>query len=46
MRRAEDAWREVLRTQTLADLVGLVAERTDKRAIARAVAWLEEHVRG
>ena len=45
MRRAEDAWREVLRGQTLADLAGLVAERTQRRAITRAVAWLEEHVR-
>jgi Rrf2 family protein len=46
MRRAEHAWREVLRGQTLADLAGLVAERTDPRAVARAVPWLEQHLRG
>ena len=38
MLRAEHAWREVLRGQTLADLAALVAERTDPRA-------LEQHIR-
>jgi Rrf2 family protein len=46
MRRAENVWREVLRAQTLADLAGLVAERTDPRAVAMALPWLEQHVRG
>jgi Rrf2 family protein len=45
MRRAEHAWREVLRGQTLADLAGLVAQRTDPRALARALPWLEQRVR-
>ena len=46
MRRAENVWREALRGQTLADLAGLVAERTDPRAVAIALPWLEQHVRG
>jgi Rrf2 family protein len=46
MARAEQAWREVLRRQTLADLAGLVAERTDPRAVAMALPWLDQHVRG
>lgn len=46
MLRAEHAWREVLRGQTLADLAALVAERTDPRALERALPWLEQHIRG
>ncbi len=45
MRRAEHAWRAVLRGQTLADLATLVAERTDPRALQRAIPWLQEHAR-
>jgi Rrf2 family protein len=46
MLRAEHAWREVLRDQTLADLAALIAERADPRALERALPWLEQHVRG
>ena len=45
MRRAENAWRAVLREQTLGDLATLVAQRTDPRALERAVPWLQERVR-
>lgn len=46
LRRAETAWRTVLREQTLGDLAQLVAERTDPRALERAIPWLQERVRG
>ena len=46
MRKAEHAWQEVLRGQSLADLATLVAKRSDPRALALALPWLEQHVRG
>jgi Rrf2 family protein len=46
MLRAEAAWRDALRAQTLAELAGTVAATLDPRITARAVAWLQDKVRG
>lgn len=46
MLRAEAAWRETLRAETLADLVARVAAGLDPRITERAVAWARENVRG
>ena len=40
MRQAEDAWRQVLKTQTLASLVEQVAGETDPIVIAKTNDWL------
>jgi Rrf2 family protein len=41
MLQAEAAWRDVLRGQTLADLVARVASGLDPRIAPRAAAWLK-----
>ncbi len=45
MLRAEAAWRNVLSSQTIADLAATVARTTDPRAIQKALPWLQEHLR-
>jgi DNA-binding IscR family transcriptional regulator len=42
---AEDAWREVLRTRTIADLVGGVLEDADPRALVLGAQWLRASAR-
>ena len=46
MLRAEAAWKEVLRSQSLAQLVATVRERADPRAAEKFAAWLGENLRG
>ncbi len=45
MLRAEVAWRQSLRAQTLADMLAGLTQQADPRAIEKALAWLQEHVR-
>jgi Rrf2 family protein len=45
MLRAEVAWRNALRAQTLADVVADLAKQADPRGIEKAMAWLLGHVR-
>jgi Rrf2 family protein len=45
MLRADAAWKQALRVQTLADLVGLTAESIDRRRVEKARAWLGQNVR-
>lgn len=46
MLRAEAAWRDVLRSQTLAELVRSVGQTVDPRSVAKTGVWLEQNVRG
>jgi Rrf2 family protein len=46
MLKAEAAWRDSLRSQTLADLVRIVAEKADPRAIEKATGWMKKNVKG
>jgi Rrf2 family protein len=43
--RAEAAWKQALRGQTVADIVGQVMGSLEPRAIERATTWLEQNVR-
>jgi Rrf2 family protein len=45
MLRADAAWKQALRVQTLADLVGLTAASIDRRRVEKARAWLGQNVR-
>ena len=45
MLRAEGAWRQALRSQTVADLAGIVRGTIDPRQAQKAVTWLRKNVR-
>ena len=45
MLRADAAWKQALRVQTVADLVGLTAASIDPRRVEKARAWLGQNVR-
>jgi Rrf2 family protein len=45
MLRAEAAWKEVLRAQTLAELAASVAGSLDPRVVEKALPWLQENAR-
>lgn len=45
MQRAEAAWREALRSQTVADLVAGLTRQTDPRSMRKAEAWLAGSLR-
>lgn len=45
MMRAEKAWRDQLRAQTIADLVAQVARVADPQNVAAAEAWLAPRIR-
>ncbi|HWO73852.1 MAG TPA: Rrf2 family transcriptional regulator [Dehalococcoidia bacterium] len=45
MLQAERAWKEVLASQTIADLVANVGRNTDPRSVPKAAVWLEENLR-
>jgi Rrf2 family protein len=45
MRRAEDAWRESLRSQTIADLLAELATSIHPKSLAKAADWFQEVVR-
>lgn len=46
MLQAEAAWREVLRAQTLADLVTTVSSHLDPRTVEKTIVWLQQNLRG
>ncbi|MGH2587545.1 MAG: RrF2 family transcriptional regulator [Dehalococcoidia bacterium] len=46
MLRAEAAWRESLRAQTIAGLIADLMQSFQPRQIEKATAWLEANVRG
>ncbi|HEY8489981.1 MAG TPA: Rrf2 family transcriptional regulator [Dehalococcoidia bacterium] len=45
MLRAESAWRQVLRSQTVADLAATMSRVADPRAVQKALAWLQDNLR-
>jgi Rrf2 family protein len=45
MLRADLAWKQSLRSQTLADLVAITGESIDRRRVELARAWLKQNVR-
>lgn len=45
MLQAERAWKDVLRGQTLADLVEHLGNTLDPRAIEKGSTWLQENIR-
>jgi Rrf2 family protein len=45
MWRAEDAWRQALRDQTIADVVAGLAADVDPTTAAKAAAWFQEVLR-
>ncbi len=42
MARAEAAWRDALRSETIADLVAVVGRETPPAAVTKAAAWFQE----
>lgn len=42
MARAEAAWREALRSETIADLVTVVGQEAPRPAVTKAAAWFQE----
>jgi Rrf2 family protein len=45
MLRAEAAWRNALREQTVADVVAGLANQVDARAVEKTLAWLQDRLR-
>lgn len=45
MLRAEAAWKDVLRAQTLAELVTRLGQTLDPRITQKAIPWLQENAR-
>ena len=45
MLRAEAAWKDVLRAQTLAELAATVVNSLDPRVMEKALPWLQENAR-
>jgi Rrf2 family protein len=45
MLRADNAWRAVLRGQTLSNLQAQMMQHADPRGIAKATAWFSDHAR-